>query len=83
VSAPAYEAIRTRSWLYVEYAGGTSELYDMKKDPYQLRSRHDDPRFENVRATLAAKLVFLRNCRGHNATTPLSCERVFEEPPPP
>jgi arylsulfatase A-like enzyme len=83
VSAPAYEAIRTRSWLYVEYAGGTSELYNMKADPYQLSSKHDHSAYAEVRAALSAKLAFLRNCRGHNATVVFSCERVFEEPSPP
>ena len=34
-SAPAYRAIRTDRYLYVLYANGQTELYDMKRDPAQ------------------------------------------------
>ena len=41
VAAP-FTAVRTARWVWVEYAGGGRELYDMDADPYQLRSRHAD-----------------------------------------
>ncbi|MEU5882505.1 sulfatase [Spirillospora sp. NPDC047279] len=33
---PSYEAIRTPNELYVEYAGGQREYYDITTDPHQL-----------------------------------------------
>jgi hypothetical protein len=61
---PSYEAIRTPRWLWVEYRNGARELYDLEEDPLQLRSRHDDPGLEDVRAELAGRLAGLRKCAG-------------------
>lgn len=33
-------ALRTRDWVYAEYASGPRELYDLGADPYQLESVH-------------------------------------------
>lgn len=33
---PSYEAIRTRHSLYVEYATGEREYYDLRRDPFEL-----------------------------------------------
>jgi hypothetical protein len=33
---PSYEAIRTRDSLYVEYATGEREFYDLARDPFEL-----------------------------------------------
>lgn len=33
---PSYEAIRTPTFLYVEYRTGERELYDLPTDPYEL-----------------------------------------------
>jgi arylsulfatase A-like enzyme len=38
-AAPTYKALRTKNFLWVRYANGERELYDMRKDPYQLNSR--------------------------------------------
>jgi N-acetylglucosamine-6-sulfatase len=37
--APTYKALRTKSFLWVRYANGERELYDLRDDPYQLNSR--------------------------------------------
>ena len=39
VAAP-YTAVHAGRWLWVEYASGERELYDMVNDRYQLQSRH-------------------------------------------
>jgi N-acetylglucosamine-6-sulfatase len=80
VGAPAYSAIRTKRWLWVEYATGARELYDLKKDPYQLKSRHDHPDYASVREALAAQLAQLERCRGASATVPTSCAKERSEP---
>jgi len=35
---PSYEAVRTPQWLYVEYADGGRELYDLMHDPDELHN---------------------------------------------
>jgi arylsulfatase A-like enzyme len=62
--APAYRAIRTDRYLYVVYANGQTELYDMRRDPAQLRSVAHDPRYRPVRKFLYAHLALLFNCSG-------------------
>jgi N-acetylglucosamine-6-sulfatase len=56
--------IRTRRFMYAEHPGGERELYDLAADPFQLRSRHDDPAFRRVREQLADRLSSLRDCSG-------------------
>src|SRR5581483_9239552 len=62
---PAWWAIRTRSFLYVEYATGERELYDLvgrvgPADPYELHNRADDPAYASVLVRLASRLAALR-----------------------
>ena len=33
-----YEAMRTRAFLYVEYADGEREFYDLRTDPFELHN---------------------------------------------
>ena len=40
------------------------ELYDLRRDPYQLESRHASGRYTATRAALAAALARLRACAG-------------------
>jgi N-acetylglucosamine-6-sulfatase len=62
LQAPAYRALRTD--LYVHYATGQRELYDMSIDPAQLESRHRDRRYRAVRQWLFAKLTEFSACAG-------------------
>jgi arylsulfatase A-like enzyme len=61
---PAYQAVRDASWLYVEYSNGGRELYDLEKDPFELRSRHAAPALASLRGDLARRLARLRSCSG-------------------
>ena len=63
-SAPAYKAIRTHRYLYVLYGNGQKELYDMRRDPGQLRSKHRDRRYRQVRRWLRTHLFSLAACSG-------------------
>src|SRR4051812_40441066 len=63
-SAPAYRSIRTDRYEYTIYANGQSELYDMKRDPFQLRSVVRDLRYRYVRQWLYTQLVPLSACAG-------------------
>ena len=61
---PAWRAVRTTRWLYVDYKGGQRELYDLKRDPSQLRSLAGDPRLRVRLRTLRRILSDLSSCRG-------------------
>ena len=63
IDSPPYLALRTEQYLYVEYANGERELYDMQTDPYQLQNlaATADP---TLLADLAADLDQLRVCAG-------------------
>jgi N-acetylglucosamine-6-sulfatase len=71
---PPYRAIRTQRYLYVEYEAGVRELYDLRKDPYELHSLHDsaDP---DLISKLDARLDALRDCAGKGC-------RAAEDAPP-
>jgi arylsulfatase A-like enzyme len=75
--APAYRAIRTDRYLYVLYASGDRELYDMYADPAQLRSLAKAPRWAPVRQWLFGHLVELLDCAG------AACRAEIGEPPEP
>jgi N-acetylglucosamine-6-sulfatase len=63
-SKPSYQAVRDPRWLYVEHATGDRELYDLRTDPFQIRSRHAAPALASVRNSLAGRLARLRSCSG-------------------
>jgi hypothetical protein len=64
VSAPAYRAIRTNRYLFVQYASGAQELYDMLRDRAQVHSLNTAPAYRGVKAFLAAQLLKLEVCHG-------------------
>ncbi|MDX6583166.1 MAG: N-acetylglucosamine-6-sulfatase [Solirubrobacterales bacterium] len=59
-----YAAIRSGHFLYVDYATGDEELYNLIRDPYELESLADDPAYADKKRALAAALDQLRDCRG-------------------
>jgi N-acetylglucosamine-6-sulfatase len=67
---PAWSAVRTTRWLYVEYKGGQRELYDLRHDPWEMNSVVDDPRQRTRTRTLRRILGDLRSCRGR------SCDEI-------
>jgi N-acetylglucosamine-6-sulfatase len=62
---PDFKAIRTSDGrTYVEYETGERELYDLRTDPHQLRSLHDEPERAVEVSALSARLQALRYCSG-------------------
>jgi N-acetylglucosamine-6-sulfatase len=55
---PTWAAVRSAGYKYVEYrlVPPEVELYDLAADPNELVSRHADPAYAQVRATMAARL---------------------------
>jgi len=62
-AAAIYQGIRTTDHLYVEYDNGFKELYDLKKDPYEMENIA--PQADgNLLSQLAEKLHALAKCSG-------------------
>lgn len=62
---PALAAVRTTSSMYVEYASGEREFYDLQRDPHQLENRYRkaDP---DLLRRLQNRLQDLRSCEGES-----------------
>ena len=56
---PAYSGVRHQDAVYVEYADGEKEYYDLRADPYQLENRPQD-----APQTMESELAGLRDCAG-------------------
>jgi N-acetylglucosamine-6-sulfatase len=61
VGAPWFKALRTEKHLYVEYKTGEHELYDVKKDPYELNNEYSSAS-PDLKRRLGAQLDALRQC---------------------
>jgi N-acetylglucosamine-6-sulfatase len=64
LETPTYAAVRSPNWLYAEYTTGERELYNLARDRDELNSLHADPRYDKIKANLAARLARLRLCKG-------------------
>jgi N-acetylglucosamine-6-sulfatase len=58
---PWMKAVRTENYLYVEYKTGEHELYDLRKDPYELDNEYASAPPE-LKQQLEAQLDALRRC---------------------
>ena len=61
LSWPGYKAVRTRTHIWVEYASGERELYNLREDPYELQSLHQTAPSE-LKQYLSSRLDRLRGC---------------------
>ena len=60
---PPYQGVRGNRYVYIEYATGDRELYDLENDPFQLESLHDSAPLEILEPFQAA-LTDLTACAG-------------------
>ena len=67
--APPYRSIRTDRYLLTIYGTGDVELYDMLRDPSQLRAVTADPRYRRVKKVLLGRLLQLSFCQGASCGT--------------
>jgi N-acetylglucosamine-6-sulfatase len=58
---PNYKAVKTARYLFVRYATGERELYDLSNDPHELRSFHKTASTE-LKRRLATRLDALESC---------------------
>jgi N-acetylglucosamine-6-sulfatase len=61
---PRYNAIRTYRYVFARHASGETELYDLRRDPFQLNNLSADSRYRLVRAELSRRLRTLAACVG-------------------
>jgi arylsulfatase A-like enzyme len=75
-SVPTHIGLRTASYTYVEYGTGERELYDLRRDPYEVDSLHAraDPQ---LLARLSDLLHALASCAGDG------CRELEARTPPP
>ena len=64
-----WSMLRTPRYAYVEWETGEKELYDMKADPYQLRSLHADADKAELIAQLSSRLSAMKSCSGESCRT--------------
>ncbi len=65
-----YTGIRTDRYKYVRYRDGEQELYDLKRDPREMSSKHNDPSYRRTKRALAARLAALQACAGADCREP-------------
>ena len=61
---PPYKGIRTERYRYERAENGAEGLYDLKLDPWELESKHADPRYAAIEKILRRNLTKLIGCRG-------------------
>jgi N-acetylglucosamine-6-sulfatase len=62
-----YKGVRTDRYTYVVYKEtGEQELYDRRKDPYQLNNVAGNPAYAQIKAKLARKLAKIDRCKGRS-----------------
>jgi N-acetylglucosamine-6-sulfatase len=49
---PPYVAVHTSRYLYIEYRNGWRELYDLRRDPWELRNVASSQSYERIRTSL-------------------------------
>lgn len=54
---------------YIEHASGEREYYDLRFDPYQLQSMHEDPANAALITQLSAELANLKGCSSTSCQT--------------
>lgn len=73
VQGPApYEGVHTRRYVYIEYANGWRELYDLETDPDQLNNLAGDPAYAELQAKMAERLKVLLAEQPHAVASPAS-----------
>ena len=53
---PAFVALRTERYMFVEFDNGWRDLYDVRADPFELHNLAEDPSAQPVVSALAAQL---------------------------
>jgi len=63
--------IRTGQYKYIRYATGSVELYDLRRDPNEMRSVHRERAYRTIRADLYEIWEQYKNCKGKVCVKPM------------
>jgi arylsulfatase A-like enzyme len=74
---PSYKSVRTARYRYDLQEDGQEGLYDLERDPWELESAHDDPRYARIKSILRTYLEGILDCKG------VSCRQPVPKLPPP
>jgi N-acetylglucosamine-6-sulfatase len=74
-----YLAARTDRYLFARHGTGEEELYDLFVDPFELRSRHNDPAYATVKGALANLLGQLQACAGRGCRSKPAVKLRFRD----
>ena len=76
IAVPSYCGIRSERWKYAQYRTGEEELYDLLRDPYELRNLAGSPT-RRTKVMESRGIVRRSSCRPPNRYEPLSlCSRL-------
>ena len=67
-NAPDYHAVRTKKHIFISNANGERELYNLRNDPYELKSIHRTARGALL-SDLNSKLNTLKTCASFSCRT--------------
>lgn len=59
-----YQALRSRRFVYIRFADGDVEFYDLERDPYQLDNLASEAAYATVVSWFAAQLEPIAACSG-------------------
>ena len=59
-----YRGVRNDRYVYIRYSTGTRELYDLRRDPFELANRAGDKRYTRIQTLLDRRMRRLERCRG-------------------
>ncbi|HSF02857.1 MAG TPA: sulfatase [Solirubrobacterales bacterium] len=66
LSGRTFSAIRTRRYVFSLNGEGVNELYDLERDPFELKNVARAPGYAEIKGRLRARLVRLRDCAGQD-----------------
>ncbi len=69
--AVSYRGFRVGPYKYLRYLNGESELYDLRRDPFELRNRAESPRYFAVRQYMRNHLPEVKDCAGESCRAEL------------
>jgi len=72
----ALQGVRTSANVYIEWASGDQELYDLQRDPNELQSRAADTTYAKTKAALVKDVALLSSARAPPAVSTASRPRA-------
>ena len=65
-----YRGLRIGPYKYARFDSGGEELYDLRKDPFELYDQSRSPGYEAVLGFMRDRAATYRDCRGQECLTP-------------